>query len=163
MGIIEYLLDNIHIVIIVLAIISTLVSKSKPGKPKNTRSMPPFGGGPVQPASSSDRSPETVPRADRPDREAMDRRSVIEDKPLYSHDDEEEERYREVFRYEEPESGQPAANASATGSRRTFDHRSEADRLKEKERADQLQRKAIQGIIWSEILGPPRSRRPYRK
>lgn len=162
MGIIEYLLDNIHIVIIVLAIISTLVSKSKPGKPKNTRSMPPFGGGPVQPASSSDRSPETVPRADRPDREVMDRRSVIEDKPVYRHDDE-EERYREVFHYEGPESGRPAANASSTGSRRTLDHRSEAESLKDKERADQLQRKAVQGIIWSEILGPPRSRRPYRK
>ncbi|GIP35834.1 hypothetical protein [Paenibacillus sp. J2TS4] len=167
MDIIDFLKNNIFIVFILFAILSGLMSKAKPGKQGNTRSMPPFGGGSTSPPSASDGSLEPErPRTEAPEynRRAEGRTVWMEEAydGLSGHED---ERNDDISGYERTSYDKKAAASSRKASF-SLDRETMTDRQAEidvNRRAEELQRQVVQGIIWSEILGPPRSKRPFRK
>ncbi|MGG2199320.1 MULTISPECIES: hypothetical protein [Paenibacillus] len=170
MNIINFLLENWIVVAIVFFVFSSLFKQMKqgnsakpqsPGKPVS--SMPPFGGGgsgwpkgsdarpmrkaaPGQPQAASAERADTRGHANKPPviRESAERQAAAEDP--YAAQRERRERPLAVGRGlgERVTGGAGAAEpASAPGPLRPED--------------------AALGVLWAEILGPPRAKRPYRR
>jgi len=149
--IIDFLMDNIYIVVIIFGALASLFSKA--GAKKKPSQMPDFGGGslPSTPTQSNDdwkpgeqqRYPEQAPET----------QSVYQVRT-------EPERRLETPRKAVP-TGQLDNNnrASAPSTARERVSKVEVEHKVNSVTADDM-RKAI---VWAEILGPPRSKRPYRR
>ncbi|MEF3304635.1 hypothetical protein [Paenibacillus sp. GYB003] len=162
--VIDFLLRNLGMVIVVAGFILTLLAKrngrenrrpgtGRAGGGKPNPMMPPFGGGPQgiphrrpQPSPPSDRS---GPDQSRPAPEQT------RDEPARRIDGEGSHRYLE----QDGPSGRtesPAADNRSDAGTAVI----EADRAGRDER--RLAEDAIRGMLWAEIMGPPRSKKPYR-
>ncbi|MBD2869482.1 hypothetical protein [Paenibacillus arenilitoris] len=157
MRFIEFLLNNIYIVVIVIGALASLFGRSS-GK-KRPRQMPNFGGGGL---SGMPGRPERAPEKLEPDRPAgqtvyrsrsaehetgvpegefAEHREVPSAAPV-SPPAAAKRPYRRPVAMEADRAGTPAARSAGA-----------------QVRADDL-RKAV---LWAEILGPPRAKRPFRK
>lgn len=170
MNIIEFLLKNIYIVIAVLFVLSRLFSKS--GSSKKPSQMPDFGGGstsqPSTPASKAER-PE---RANIPPAMRQAKPGGSDSQQVYRTQSD------TTGRQSPPVVREPAQNApytahtppaDASAHRRTTAGRTGAKAVSERAAAAHGRKVPLTSadlrtaVIWSEVLGQPRARRPFRK
>ncbi|MFK7693446.1 hypothetical protein [Paenibacillus sp. HJGM_3] len=155
MRILEFLLSNIYWVIVIVGFLLTMRQRSKAGrKPGRTRTsrMPTFGGGP------DDREPGTwLPgrRARDEERTAAAERPAAEQPRAMSVGSAGPAAYvREPLVAAPAERGSLAAAAKSEPAPAA---REQADAARLEADADAVRR----GVVWAEILGPPRARKPY--
>lgn len=156
--IIEFLLSNIYWVIVIGGFLLSMLSRKKPNgeqKPSRTPKMPSFGGGPNDrepgswlPGRTTSREPAEA-RAEAPRAPSAERTSVTppreERAPLSSG---------------VPERGSLVAAADAqlaAEAARSLERESSAAAAALTADADAVRR----GVVWAEVLGPPRARKPY--
>ncbi|PWV95408.1 hypothetical protein DFQ01_12710 [Paenibacillus cellulosilyticus] len=154
---IEFLIRNIYIVIVVGGFLLSAIGKMRGSNNRQPRQMPPFGGGERQPAPS--------PVYDSPDiRRSVSQREwededEEEDSPDVANTPAVEQRpsrpaYQAVTAAPTP-SRQPQSADSGT-SPYTAGHQGNQP-------ASELTAATLrQAIVWSEVLGPPRAKRPWR-
>lgn len=162
--ILEFLLNNIFIVVIIVGFLASLFRRA--GAEKQPGRMPDFGSGGLL------RRP--APETDQETRSEEPRAVQKDDSPAYRSQDSQPARMSEP-RFERPVSGKEVPqNSSMTAVERSV-HRAYAQKAREgsfassgngsnspaavKVSSDDL-RKAV---IWAEVLGQPRAKRPYRK
>lgn len=161
----EFLLNNIFIVVIIVGFLASLFRKAGAAKKQPGR-MPDFGGGGILRRQAPDSDSGT--RSDEP------RTAQTEYAPIYRSQDSQPARTsesrtirQESGKEEPPASGitamerslqRAAAQKAKAGSAAASGHGSKSPAA-EKVSSDDL-RKAV---IWAEVLGPPRAKRPYRK
>lgn len=168
MGIIAFLLDNIWLVVIVLFVVSRMLAKGGAGKQGQGPRMPSFGGGdePAGPAQPMHQPAERAERREapasmhrgggRPDSAAGtpfdDRRGAQQSMPLRS----ERERPKRThapeaaYRADAKTAAQGASRKPASGPNAAA--------------AAALSKEDIRkAVLWAEVLGPPRAKRPFRR
>lgn len=155
---IELVLDNFLVVIAIIGFLLSLFSRSDKGK-KGTNRMPDFGGGgkelmPVPEAPSRPRPkarPETAARTDE-SRDGGGESRKLPERVYTSASGFGEE--IGASREQRPAAVSAVTHAAATGPAEPHEarnpHRPSPD-------ADDLKR----AIVWAEILGPPRAKRPF--
>ncbi|TDF96735.1 hypothetical protein [Paenibacillus piri] len=159
MKLIEFILNNWYLAVVAFFLLSGLIKRSKGSQPPK-KSMPPFGGGP---GGWGGGTTPTITTAKRPGQEegrargedAQPRpRPEPRHAPEYKHESSEVDvwqqsdidmRKGEISMPKHTDNAYAAAEPHASRSS-VFD----ADKL-------------AQGIMWAEILGPPRAKKPYRK
>ncbi|WP_337101603.1 hypothetical protein [Paenibacillus sp. YIM B09110] len=149
MQLFQFLLDNIVAVVVVLGFVATFMGKAKEKrKPRQTAS---FGG---QPASN------------HAEELQEERRRQIEAQHASI------ERERQSAREADLEQGRRLAERKAREEARRASEASRASRANMAQRSPQISGDAKQelraedirrAVIWSEILGPPRAKRSFRK
>ncbi|WP_160395060.1 hypothetical protein [Paenibacillus sp. MMS18-CY102] len=160
---ISFLLHNIYIVVVVLGFLFSIFNKSGKNKGKNWR-MPEFGNGNQHPA-----------RSERPERPVQVDRRPTEAQPLA----EAQPQMRQQTIVEVPAvpatvavgvaAALPVQRTSApTGRPSHLSPAAEPAELANSlgESQDELKptlENVRQAILWSEILGPPRAKRPFRR
>jgi DNA-binding transcriptional regulator YdaS (Cro superfamily) len=163
--IIEFLMNNIFIVVIIFGALASLFgkasSKKKPGQ------MPDFGGGGLL-RTLFPQAGEREPSLDRP----LQERS--EGQPVYRTDSEPQRQHSANSSQLSRETDE-AAGASQIASLQRSLERASAAKAKAQVAAERKTagQSAVpttvqaddlrKAVIWAEILGPPRSKRPYRK
>lgn len=165
MRIIEFLMNNIFIVVIIIGALASLFGKA--GSKKKPGRMPDFGGGGL-PRTLFPQASDREPNLDRPLAERT------ESQPAYRTRPEQERHYSanpaQASRDAETPAGTLRTPALELAIQRAGTGKAKAPDAAERKpgaqsaiaasvRADDI-RKAV---IWAEILGPPRSKRPYRK
>lgn len=168
MRIIEFLLNNIFIVVIIFGALASLFGKA--GSKKKPSQMPNFGGGGLPRIPS----PMTDERTHREERPLQERTDV---QPLYRSASEQE---RQQAKMSGPLAGsQEVGNAYSTSQAASRERSPQivvaANVTKEAQGASaapvnkSFSATAVQAndlrraVVWAEILGPPRSKRPYRR
>jgi hypothetical protein len=169
MKLIEFLIRNWYIFIILLAVYAQFRNKASRGAreaDRRTSGMPSFGG-PVQSAPTSRQSgketssnslstkPSTQQQVLRSKNKTNDRRSLIDrsnerpgnTQPYLEGKERPSSPFSAVKKGEGIQSDLPDQEAAG------------GERLDIKPNRHQL----AQGIIWSEIIGPPRAKKPYRR
>lgn len=151
MKIIDFLMSNIYIVIIIIGALASLFSKAR-AKNKPSQ-MPDFGGSGLP----------STPSQSRNNHESGEERQYPERAPeaptVYQVRTEPERQLdtpRKAVSTVQPENNY-RATASSTARERVL--KTEIESEVKRVTADEM-RKAI---VWAEILGPPRSKRPYRR
>ncbi|WP_141506073.1 hypothetical protein [Paenibacillus luteus] len=166
MKIIDFLMNNIFIVVIIFGALASLFGKA--GGKKKPSQMPDFGGGGL-PRNLQPRTTEEPQRQSRPELQEQPEGQTV---------------YRSSGEQDRQTPMQPsyvgtqtdvAAGASQTASLERALKRASTSKLQSQ---DALERKpAAQGalvtsvqaedlrkaVIWAEVLGPPRSKKPFRK
>ena len=161
---IEFLIKNIYIVIVVGGFVLSAISKMKSSNNRQPRQMPPFGGG-ERPSVPSPvyGTPESMPSSERKAWEVEE-----EDE-----EDEEEESPYAASKASPVEQRQmrPVVHSVSAASRPQRQSQHAADNRPSSTAASntanhpspELSAAALkQAVIWSEVLGPPRAKRPYR-
>lgn len=160
MKIIEFLLNNIFIVVIIIGALASLFGKA--GSKRKPNQMPDFGGGglprmPFPQKNEKERSEERRPV------ERTETQTLYRPRP-------EQERHPSAS-----QEGNAAATAAQAAALERALHKAAASKAMAHEAANRqtanqsamaasVQADDIRkAIVWSEILGPPRSKRPYRK
>ncbi|WP_138753339.1 hypothetical protein [Paenibacillus sinopodophylli] len=164
MKLIEFLMNNIFIVVIIFGALASVFGKS--GKKKKPGRMPDFGGGGVQrPSNQQERGSheeeQQVPSASSGQtvyRSQSQSRREENDQPAFAA--REQELTAETSQIASVQRVlQRAANnkekASASAERKYAGQSA----ISAPSRSEDLKR----AVIWAEILGPPRSKRPFRK
>lgn len=152
-------MDNIFIVVIVLGAIASFFGKS--GSKKRPNQMPNFGGGGLP------------RRADPQTLEEGHRTESTAERPVYRSRMEQENRTSDHDSYEGGYLS-PSRTAQTTApersSRRASPYKSkEPDGDKSRSAGNSRTAASVQAddirkaVVWAEILGPPRAKRPYRK
>lgn len=157
MGIIEFILNNWFIVVIIYIVVSTFTKikqggaeqQDKPNRPARPvpGGMPPFGGdGPVLPRRARERQePKAAPSAEN--------QSVI---PQEARQEPALAQALRPERIQGPKSmPQTPASALQRPSARSQSPAMDTFRPTPEDLA--------RGVLWAEILGPPRAKRPYRR
>ncbi|NOU95462.1 hypothetical protein GC093_19850 [Paenibacillus sp. LMG 31456] len=164
MKLIEFLFNNWYIAIVVFFLASSFLKRLKGGagsSPPPKQAMPPFGGGGGSIKGwSRDKAP-TITSANLPnqgkDRAKAVSMSAQQSPDKYAKTDSihnSSEKRAEVDFWGESELSSTQQNT------RTRQKQSEHSKYQD-DRADA--QKLAQGIIWAEILGPPRAKKPFRK
>ncbi|MFD0682668.1 MULTISPECIES: hypothetical protein [unclassified Paenibacillus] len=163
MKLIEFLLNNWYIAIVVFFLASSFLKRLKgvPGSQPPKQAMPPFGGGgnPMQ-GWGRDKAPEVTTanqpnqRKNRPQTatESAQRRPDSYVHPEHVHHSSEKRPEADFWG--------DSDLSSARQDERTKQKRSEEQKYRE-DAVDA--HKLAQGVIWAEILGPPRAKKPFRK
>ncbi|MCZ8518717.1 MULTISPECIES: hypothetical protein [Paenibacillus] len=160
MRVVEFLLSNWFIVVIGYIVVTAFLRKARGGgeggsaAPK--RSMPPFGGGgeggwPARPSAPPEAQQGSSGPSGRPAAAARPVRQAMPDhrpEPAPSE-------ARTLRRQEPPATAVEAPRAPARPSGAAADAGGGLLRLKPQD--------AARGLLWAEILGPPRAKRPYRR
>lgn len=158
--IIEFLLDNIILIVIVLGVLSRLLGGSGSKKGNRPARMPDFGGGP------GDSPAKPANRRARPAEVAGDKRGAESAEPVSA-----QRRPQPALAVERrPADEEPFARtiagsfsrpavAQAQSGKPSKQPSPEASPLKLSTDANELRR----AVLWAEVLGPPRSKKPYRK
>jgi hypothetical protein len=164
MKIIEFLMNNIFIVVIIFGALASLFGKS--GSKKKPGRMPDFGGGGL-PRSSNAGEPGNE-QEERPLPGPAAGQSVYRTQPQNVREEYETPAYKaretEVLN-QTPQVApsqrtlQQAANARGKAAKAAERNSAPQSALTAHARADDLRR----AVVWAEILGPPRSKRPFRK
>ncbi|WP_127533010.1 hypothetical protein [Paenibacillus kobensis] len=166
---IDFLLDNIYLVIVVAGFVLSAMGKRKGKGDRRTTRMPDFGGGDAasveegepqrhRPSNGQPPLPGRQPSAERPQPAAV-RRVPSSSGPAVAARTQPAER-EDIFlstelqdasspRVPEQRSTRPTVVASATG--------------KQVAAADLDVKAMRQAVVWSEILGPPRAKRPWNR
>ncbi|OBZ08175.1 MULTISPECIES: hypothetical protein [Bacillales] len=164
MKIIEFLMNNIFIVVIIFGALASLFGKAS--SKKKPRQMPDFGGGGL-PRTLFPQS-EREPSLDPPQQEHT------EGQPVYRTDSD-PQRQRSAYPSQLARETDEAAGTSQIASlQRSLERASASKALAQataerKSAGQSAARTTVQAddlrnaVIWAEILGPPRSKRPYRK
>jgi hypothetical protein len=163
--IIEFLMNNIFIVVIIFGALASLFGKA--GSKKKPRQMPDFGGGGL-PRSLFPQASEREPSEDRPLQERTEGQSVFRSQS-------EQERQQSAnpsysSRDSETLSGAPQIASLQRSLERASASKVVAPAAAERKSAGQSAIAATvqaddlrKAVIWAEILGPPRAKRPFRK
>jgi hypothetical protein len=158
--IIEFLLDNIFIVVIIFGALASFFGKA--GSKKRPNQMPDFGGGGLP----------RMPFPQKNDKEPIDERRTVERPETQTIYRSRPDQERQTSASREgsvavtaaraasierpiPKAAEGKTKAGGTVDRQTANPSAMAASVQ----TDDI-RKAI---VWAEILGPPRSKRPYRK
>ncbi len=161
MRIIEFLLNNIFIVVIIIGALASLFGKS--GSKRKPSQMPDFGGGGL-PRMQTPRALERDRGDERPQPEQTQAQTVYY--PAAE--------LREDVRPESSASYRESSQAHAAGLGRTLQsvaaNKTKAATVEQSRRgsksaiAASLQAEDLRkAVVWAEILGPPRAKRHYRK
>lgn len=158
-NIIDFLMKNFYFVIIILFFLSRLFSK--PSSQNKPTQMPDFGGG--------GKASQPIPQTSR-----MERRE-----PDWSDKQEEPRPRLDIERREVQTRHEPAANvlyasqafvADEPPARRLAADRAASALVSSHSQSVSTSKKAAvtagdlrKAVIWSEVLGPPRAKRPFRK
>ncbi|WP_010270282.1 hypothetical protein [Paenibacillus senegalensis] len=179
MELIEFLMRNFWLVFIIIAILSGLSRGAKRPDQNPNKSMPPFGGGnPGQPQRENPQPSSVDTYEDKYDEErghggTFERPEEGRRQPevvLSERRRELETRMRETaalsanrprLAQEEIGSVDMIQEQLKDSDSPIFNQQNNSAELARK--SNNLRQKAIEGIIWAEILGPPRSRRMQRK
>lgn len=162
MKIIDFLMNNIFILVIVFGALASLFGKA--GSKKKPSQMPDFGGGGLPRMQNPQNSGREV-RQERPQHERA------EAQPVYQAAPEQKVKQRESVPVRERNDAaasqtsaleRPAQRAAAVKAK-TPDAL-ESPSAKRGALAASLQEDDLRkAVIWAEVLGPPRSKRPYRR
>jgi hypothetical protein len=159
----DLLFDNIFFVIIALGFIMSFLKKLRQGQnqgqgeeqPRKTQGMPPFGQGPVTVSRGR-----TAPKAEAPPKPiavAESRPEVIR-KPLVAENEGEAE-----GQWEAGSEYYSTSTARRSGLPQSESPISALD-VSKNEITSSVKitpSQAVQGIVWSEIIGPPRAKRSF--
>ena len=165
MRIIEFLMNNIFIVVIIFGALASLFGKA--GSKKKPGRMPDFGGGGL-PRTLFPQASDRDPKVERP----LSERS--ESQPAYRTRPEQERQYSanaaQAPRVTESPAGPPQLPALELAIHKAGMAKAKVpDAAERKPGAQSAFAASVQAddmrkaVIWAEILGPPRSKRPYRK
>lgn len=168
--IIRFFMDNFYLVFIIIAILSAL-SRGSGKQKRDTRnpneSMPPFGGGPERPGRTG--QPKTAEpqwqEQDPVERQGESRRLPEVIQSEWQREAEEKARRAAAVPDTRPQLAQREIG-SVDMIQELLDRDSPIltqQDAADKKRVKDIQRKAVEGLIWAEILGPPRSKKLYRK
>ncbi|CAG7606110.1 hypothetical protein PAESOLCIP111_00881 [Paenibacillus solanacearum] len=158
MNIIEFILNNWFIVVILYVVATTVLKRAKgsgaspqrPGRVPSKGGMPPFGGGggpsgwPGQPQQGGDRSPSMTQAAPAPAKAAP----AVKPQPAATAKPAAAPAYARIDARQArllPQQEPAAARGEATPTPLAVSPQD-----------------ALRGVVWAEILGPPRAKRPYR-
>lgn len=165
MRIIEFLMNNIFIVVIILGALASLFGKA--GSKKKPGRMPDFGGGGL-PRTLFPQASDRESNLDRPLAERT------ESQPAYRTRPEQERQHSAnpalASRDHEAPAGPLQMPALELAIKRAGTGKAKApDAAERKPDAQSAIAASVQAhdmrkaVMWAEILGPPRSKRPYRK
>lgn len=148
MRIIEFLMNNIFIVVIIFGALASIFGKA--GSKRKPNQMPDFGGGGLP---LSERTESQPVYRNRPEQE----RQPLADPSYSSREADATARTPQTAALERalPSAAASRAKPLAATDRQSASQSAIAASVK----AEDI-RKAV---VWAEILGPPRSKRPYRK
>ncbi|WP_144266417.1 hypothetical protein [Paenibacillus curdlanolyticus] len=164
---ISFLLHNIYIVVVVVGFLFSMLNKSNKSKGRNRR-MPDFGNGGDQPSGQPARTGR-VQRSDESDPRPTMAQPLAEPRP-------QQRQPAPAEAYEAPaavsagvRAAEPVQRVGARSerpSRLSTAADSSQPPLASRERQNELKPTAEtlrQAVLWSEILGPPRAKRPFRR
>ncbi|OAB33956.1 hypothetical protein [Paenibacillus glacialis] len=149
-------MDYIWLVIVALGVISSLINKGKTKSKDNPSSMPTFGGNgerSLQPRPITSESDDTNRNfSPSPDYETGEGVSQMWNDTMQERNYDMQQDIDRVTAAFDDISGPPSKEWNA------YDNSDEELRQSESSRGTN---QVVNGVIWSEILGPPRAKRPY--
>lgn len=162
MRIIEFLLDNIFIVVIIFGALASIFGKGK----RKPNQMPDFGGGGLPRSlfpQTGDKQPKEQPLTEQTEGQPVYRTSSVQ------------ERHSSASPYYAPAAADAPRGASqiaahgrevhiAGSSKPQMPNAAERKPAAQRALAASVQAEDMRkAVIWAEILSPPRSKRPFRK
>lgn len=161
MKIIDFLMNNIFILVIVFGALASLFGKA--GSKKKPGQMPSFGGG----SNPRVGTPQSSHTEDHSLPERSDGQQVYQTAPKEEQQRSNLQRSQPVRGYDAPEPQAAALDRSISRTpvgRPKAENPLEVTSTKRSALANALQGDDIRkAVLWAEILGPPRAKKPYRK
>jgi hypothetical protein len=156
MALIEFFLDHWYLLVVLFIFLSSFLGKNIQDPTKGRNRMPDFGGSPqtrpTKPSQSRQGSGRELDR--KPVRTSMSTMTSAPKAATVA----ESETLRRESPFSAPIRGVAVEPRDDLGSPLSSDYDVPPDNVR-----PTVNRDLVQGMIWAEILGPPRAKKPYRK